>query len=130
MCGIHCFPDTADWFPYYVCLESKGSGEGGGGAAMLAAVDDCAAAAGIDATAIHACFDDDALAWQLQAAAANATAATGHKYTPWVEVPTGFPLDNSDLFVRAVCKAYKGKDKPPACKRADLEADTRCYKDM
>ena len=63
------------WFPYYVCLESKGSGEGGGGDAVIAAVDPCATAAGMDPALIHDCHDNATLAWQLQEAAAAATPA-------------------------------------------------------
>jgi len=129
MCGIHLNPNRDEWFPYYACLESKGSGEGGGGAAVLAAVDDCAAAAGIDAQAIHDCFNDDDLSWQLQVDAANVTAATNHKYTPWVEVPTGTVLSNSDTLVKAVCKAYSGHPKPASCPKLDDE-EGRCYKDF
>lgn len=119
-CGIYLYPDQNIWFPYYVCLESKGSGEGGGGDAVIAAVDPCATAAGMDPALIHDCHDNATLAWQLQEAAAAATPAN-HTYTPWVVVG-GSLLNHQDLLKRAVCDAYTGT-LPAACPGASAAAE-------
>lgn len=123
-CGMYLYPDQKIWMPYYVCLEAKGSGEGGGGEAVIEAVPECAEAAGMDPDKIKACQADSELAWQLQQDAAAITDAADHTYTPWVVVD-GELLAHEALFKKTVCKAYTGE--PPAGCTAELE-NKRCYK--
>jgi interferon gamma-inducible protein 30 len=112
-CGMYLYPDQAIWMPYYVCLESKGSGEGGGGDAVIAAVPECATAAGMDADAVEACHADSTLAWQLQEQAAALTEAADHTYTPWVTVD-GVLLNYDFQFKKMICDAYTGTP-PDVC---------------
>ena len=60
-CGIYLYPDEKTWMPFYVCVESYGSGEGGGADAMFAAIPGCATAAGMDADKVEACHADASL---------------------------------------------------------------------
>lgn len=127
-CGMYLYPDQNMWMPFYVCIESYGSGEGGGGDAMIAAVPACAQAAGMDAAKVEACQADSALVWQLQKEAASVTAAADHSYTPWVVVD-GNLLQHDFQFKSLICNAYTG-ELPPACPTsliATKEA-TRCSK--
>lgn len=112
-CGMYLYPDQAIWMPYYVCLETKGSGEGGGGALMIESVPECASAAGMDPDAVEACHADDALVWQLQQEAAEITDAADHSYTPWVVVD-GDLMNYDFMFKHMICEAYTGT-LPPAC---------------
>lgn len=128
-CGMYLYPDQNVWMPYYVCLESKGSGEGGGGDAVIAAVPECAEAAGMDAVAIESCHANATLAWELQEQAAEVTEAADHSYTPWVVID-GVLWSGSFTFQfkKAVCDAYTGT--PPAGCDSSSEAEVkRCYKD-
>lgn len=128
-CGMYIYPDQNIWMPYYVCLESYGSGEGGGGEAMIAAVPECASRAGMSAALVEACQSDAALAWQLQESAAVTTEAADHTYTPWVVVD-GNLLNHNFQFKSLICNAYTG-DLPPACltsQKAEPVKPGRCDK--
>jgi interferon gamma-inducible protein 30 len=132
-CGMFLYPDQATWMPFYVCLESYGSGEGGGGEAMIAAVPECAVAAGMSAALVETCQSDASLVWALQEAAAATTAAAGHTYTPWVVVNNQV-MNHEFQFKSLICNAYTGR-LPPACLASTkatseaVETQTRCQVD-
>lgn len=55
-----------------------------------------------------------------------------HKFTPWV-VMNGTPLSSSDIgepLESLVCKAYKGPNVPPACKKWLKKPVSVCFRNI
>ncbi|KAI3437801.1 hypothetical protein D9Q98_000248 [Chlorella vulgaris] len=108
-CATHLQPDRAVWLSFLLCLEAAPATD------REAAVDGCAARAGIDAANLHSCAEgEQGRALEAEAEAATADLRPPHRYVPWVVV-NGVPLgEDADKLWRYVCIAYSGK-RPEAC---------------
>jgi hypothetical protein len=109
-CAIAHYPNTQQWLPFIHCLEENGGN-------IMGAVQQCAAASGLDFATLEACYTGPEGA-ALELAAANATVP--HTFVPWTTINNGKTFcSNSDCdnFVTALCKAYTGP-KPASCTKA------------
>jgi len=105
--------NVSAWLPFIHCMETHGSNQ-------AAFAKTCAAAAGIDITALDACWNGaEGLALQMAAGAATAALQPPHQFVPWVtlnDTPGTFCSDSDcDNFLAAVCAAYTGTP-PASCK--------------
>lgn len=106
-CALYMYPGeilaTAE---FAWCIEN-GSGE----------IASCAQMSGLDADLINMCVEGDK-AKEANRLVAKQTVSLDpqHTGTPWVLV-NGEVLDNTNMLLRTVCRAYEGDKKPEGCKR-------------
>jgi len=111
-CAISEYPDAADYFPFYLCMEKAAD-------KMLNQVQKCASSAKLDYSKLSACYNNKAQALALQKKAAADT-PSDHQYVPWVLINGKKSKSDGDKILKEVCKAYKGK-KPKSCKKLEEE---------
>lgn len=108
-CAIAHYPATADWFPFYYCIEKNGDE----GSTSLPTAK-CAELANVDHDTLETCVNG-AEAKELLYKAYQDT-PKDHQYVPWVVI-NGKVWDQEGSFTKAVCKAYRegGGTEPDAC---------------
>eukprot|EP00656_Telonema_subtile_P048641 TRINITY_DN584_c0_g1_i1.p1 TRINITY_DN584_c0_g1~~TRINITY_DN584_c0_g1_i1.p1 ORF type:complete len:163 (+),score=44.37 TRINITY_DN584_c0_g1_i1:345-833(+) len=118
-CAIHHYPDPAQHFPFYLCMETAAE-------KMLTSVQKCATKASLDYSTLSKCFNDKTESAALQTQAAADT-PSDHQYVPWVLINGKKSASDGDKVLAEVCAAYTGT-APAACsKYTKAAADKRCY---
>lgn len=100
--------------------QAKSQGSNVSDSFPLATVKKCAKTANLDFDILSTCFNGPE-SKTLEQQYFDMTPAD-HTYVPWVVI-NGKLMDDSDVFLDAVCKAYTG-DKPAGCTSSK---PIRCY---
>ncbi|TYI33385.1 hypothetical protein ES332_A04G129300v1 [Gossypium tomentosum] len=115
-CVIYYWPDVKKHFDFIRCTEQQSSKKRlvKNRAAMWK---QCSEKLGMSAHRINKCYTSGyGLKLLLQYANETAKLKPPHEYVPWVVVDNQPLKDDFENFVKYVCEAYKGADKPEACK--------------
>ncbi|TYH22442.1 hypothetical protein ES288_A04G128800v1 [Gossypium darwinii] len=115
-CVIYYWPDVKKHFDFIRCTEQQSSKKRlvKNRAAMWK---QCSEKLGMSAHRINKCYTFGyGLKLLLQYANETAKLKPPHEYVPWVVVDNQPLKDDFENFVKYVCEAYKGADKPEACK--------------
>ncbi|KAB2035484.1 hypothetical protein ERO13_D04G134600v2 [Gossypium hirsutum] len=115
-CVIYHWPDVKKHFDFIRCTEQQSSKKPlvKNRAAMWK---QCSEKLGMSAHRINKCYTSGyGLKLLLQYANETAKLKPPHEYVPWVVVDNQPLKDDFENFVKYVCEAYKGDNKPEACK--------------
>jgi len=111
-CGIVTYPNQAEWFPFYSCIEGSSSPQTAGPT--------CASQTSLDWSKINACVTGPA-GNAAEHAVALATNALAIQYTPWLVINgKHIPDQQTGNMLKLVCNAYTGT-KPSGCPADDDE---------
>ena len=116
VCAMSAYPSPTIYTQFVYCFEQSCLYDGDDPTASTcnmttAFIEQCAAFAGVSATPILECYEDEPRVAALDLVVAKATAALGTSKTgtPFVLVD-GAPLDDVDLLLPAVCGAWQAQD--------------------
>mmetsp|Transcript_46049 Transcript_46049/g.127942 ORF Transcript_46049/g.127942 Transcript_46049/m.127942 type:complete len:194 (-) Transcript_46049:151-732(-) len=120
-CAIKHLPSQEEHLPFIFCSEAAAQTKK---AANI--IESCSPNSTV-ASSITGCFGgghgDEGVT--LENAIAKATQPLHHKYTPWVVLEGRHSAMAEDNLEKAICRAYKGSNRPPACAKYQ---DTRCHR--
>ncbi|KAG5584840.1 hypothetical protein H5410_045274 [Solanum commersonii] len=82
----------------------------------------CFASTGLNQNPIENCYNNG-LGYRLETAYADETTKLkpAHRFVPWVLVNNQPLQEDYQNFIAYICKAYKGRNNPQACKTKSLE---------
>jgi interferon gamma-inducible protein 30 len=120
-CGIEHLKDPSLYMPFIFCVEESDFSDASSKPTEV--LEKCAPHSFL--AAITTCYGNGkgAEGSSLIAAIAEKTKPLNHGYTPWVVVDGKHSEAAENNLEKAICKAYKGSNKPAACAKHDEDND-------